>query len=113
MSCEETAMLALIPVLALLGAASFDTSSGPPSQDLGGPDRAGRDRAALRVAIGAVGEPDADRIVCKKEAAVGSRREKKYCFTRFEWDQREEAANRMMDTTLWGSSGQKAAPGVR
>ena len=96
-------MLVLIPVLALLGAASADVKSSPTPQ--GG--------AGLRVAIGAVGESDPDRIVCKREAAVGSRREKKFCFTRFEWDRREDAADRMMDTTLWGSSGQKATPGVR
>jgi hypothetical protein len=58
------------------------------------------DRASMP--IGAPGRLDPDRIVCRKTLVLGSVRPRKVCLTAFAWKEREDAAQRTMDTTLWG-----------
>jgi hypothetical protein len=54
------------------------------------------------VPIGAPGRLDADRIVCRKTLVLGAVRPKKVCLSAFAWAERQDAAQRTMDTTLWG-----------
>lgn len=58
--------------------------------------------ASANVLIGAPGKPDADRIVCRKTLVLGAIRPKKVCLTAFDWSAREDAAQRTMDSTLYG-----------
>lgn len=52
---------------------------------------------SLRMPVGKIGVKDLDRISCKREAVVGSRRQKKVCDTNAGWQRREEAAAMAMD----------------
>ena len=63
--------------------------------------------AKASVPIGAPGRLDADRIVCRKAVVLGSHRQRKVCLTAMDWSRREDAAQRTMDTTLWGQGGIK------
>lgn len=94
-------MLVLVPLMAAM--AALPAASAPETG-------AARSTHRAEVPIGAVGRQDLDRIVCRREAVLGSRREKKLCFTRIEWSRREEAAQRMMDPTLWRVGGDKPPP---
>lgn len=62
-----------------------------------------------RVPVGAPGRLDHNRIVCRKTLVLGAIRQKKVCLTAFAWAEREDAAQRTMDTTLWGQGGVKPA----
>lgn len=57
--------------------------------------------------IGEPGKRDADRIVCRKTLVLGAIRPKKICLTAFEWLAREDAAQRTMDSTLYGQGAVK------
>ena len=63
------------------------------------------DRAS--VPIGAPGRVDHDRIVCRKTLVLGAMRKKKVCLSAFAWAEREDAAQRTMDTTLYGQGAAK------
>jgi hypothetical protein len=54
------------------------------------------------VPIGAPGRLDHNRIVCRKTLVLGAVRQKKVCMTAFAWSEREDAAQRTMDSTLYG-----------
>ncbi len=49
------------------------------------------------IPVGAVGVADPDRLSCKREAVVGSRRKTKICDTRDGWKKREDQAQQIMD----------------
>jgi hypothetical protein len=63
--------------------------------------------ARADVLIGAPGKPDADRIVCRKTMVLGAIRPRKVCLTAFDWSAREDAAQRTMDSTLYGQGATK------
>ncbi|MBI1407512.1 MAG: hypothetical protein GC145_15480 [Caulobacter sp.] len=94
-------MFVLVPLMAALVASPALPATGTAGS---------RPVARTEVPIGVVGRQDLDRIICRREAVLGSRREKKLCFTRIEWSRREEAAQRMMDNTLWRVGGDKPPP---
>ncbi|HYE45111.1 MAG TPA: hypothetical protein VEA44_04980 [Caulobacter sp.] len=66
--------------------------------------------ARIDLDIGAPGTLDPDRIVCRRGIVLGSRRERKICMTAMEWQQRQDAAQRSMDTTLYGLGIAKPPP---
>lgn len=63
--------------------------------------------ARADVLIGAPGKPDADRIICRRALVLGAIRPKKVCLTAFDWSAREDAAQRTMDSTLYGQGATK------
>jgi hypothetical protein len=54
-------------------------------------------QTSVRMPVGKVGVKDLDRISCKREAVVGSRRQKKICDTSAGWQRREDEAAMAMD----------------
>ena len=54
---------------------------------------------SIRMPVGKIGVADLDRISCKREAAVGSRRQRKICDTKQGWDKRAEDAAMNMDAS--------------
>ncbi len=63
--------------------------------------------ARADVLIGAPGKPDADRIICRRTLVLGAIRPKKVCLTAFDWSAREDAAQRTLDSTLYGQGATK------
>ncbi len=57
------------------------------------------DKAPQRssIPVGEIGVKDPDRLSCKREAVVGSRRKSKICDTKDGWQKREDQAQRIMD----------------
>ena len=87
----------LIPIacstaLALMAAEPAATPVAP--VDVRQPTRAG-------MPIGAVGVADPDRLSCKREAVVGSRRKEKICDTKDGWQRRQDIAQQQMDYGRW------------
>lgn len=81
-------MLVLISALALMAAEPAATPVAP--VDVRQPTRTG-------MPIGAVGVADPDRLTCKREAIVGSRRKEKICDTKDGWQKRQDMAQQIMD----------------
>lgn len=82
-------MLVLMSALALL-AAEPATSPAVSTVDVKAPQR-------TSIPVGQIGVKDPDRLSCKREAVVGSRRKSKICDTRDGWQKREDQAQRIMD----------------
>ena len=81
-------MLVLISALALMAAEPAATPVAP--VDVRQPTR-------TSMPIGAVGVADPDRLSCKREAVVGSRRKDKICDTKDGWQKRQDMAQKIMD----------------
>ncbi|MDB5471614.1 MAG: hypothetical protein JWR84_3174 [Caulobacter sp.] len=82
-------MFVLISTLALLAADPAPATSVSPV-DVRVPQR-------TSIPIGAIGLADPDRLSCKREAVVGSRRKTKICDTKDGWQKRQDAAQDAMD----------------
>ena len=80
-------MLILISALALLAA---DPAPSVSPVDVNAPQR-------TSIPVGQIGVKDPDRLTCKREAVVGSRRKTKICDTKLGWQKREDAAQEAMD----------------
>jgi len=82
-------VLVLLSALALL-AAEPATSAAVSPVDVKAPQRSS-------IPVGEIGVKDPDRLSCKREAVVGSRRKSKICDTKDGWQKREDQAQRIMD----------------
>lgn len=82
-------MFVLISALALLAADPAPATSVSPV------DIQAQQRTSIPV--GAVGVADPDRLSCKREAVVGSRRKTKICDTKAGWQKRQDLAQQQMD----------------
>ncbi|NBB15764.1 hypothetical protein GVN21_10395 [Caulobacter sp. SLTY] len=54
-------------------------------------------QTSVRMPVGKIGVNDLDRISCKREAVVGSRRQRKICDTTAGWQRRADEAAMAMD----------------
>lgn len=81
-------MLVLISALALMAAEPAATPVAPVDV---------RQPTKTSMPIGAVGVADPDRLSCKREAVVGSRRKDKICDTKDGWQKRQDMAQQIMD----------------
>lgn len=82
-------MLVLISALALLAAEPAPGTTVAPV-DVNAPQR-------TSIPVGQIGVKDPDRLSCKRESVVGSRRKTKICDTKLGWQKREDAAQEAMD----------------
>jgi hypothetical protein len=82
-------VLVLISALALLAADPAPGTTVTPV-DVNAPQRAS-------IPVGEIGVKDPDRLTCKREAVVGSRRKTKICDTKAGWQKREDQAQQIMD----------------
>jgi hypothetical protein len=80
--------LVLISALALMAAEPAATPVAPVDV---------RQPTKTSMPIGAVGVADPDRLSCKREAVVGSRRKDKICDTKDGWQKRQDMAQQIMD----------------
>jgi hypothetical protein len=92
-------MLVLISALAMLAIEPAPAPASAPVEM--------RQPARTSIPIGAVGLADPDRLSCKREAVVGSRRKEKICDTKDGWQKRQDVAQQQMDSTRWGNGGSK------
>jgi hypothetical protein len=60
-------------------------------------ERPSSDGRGIRVKPGSIGLTDLDRISCRREAPVGSRRKVKVCDTSLGWRRRADQAEQLMD----------------
>jgi hypothetical protein len=90
--------LVLISALALMAAEPAATPVAPVDV---------RQPTKTSMPIGAVGVADPDRLSCKREAVVGSRRKEKICDTKDGWQKRQDMAQQQMDSTRWGTGDSK------
>ena len=81
-------MLVLISALALMAAEPAATPVAPVEV---------RKLPQTSMPIGAVGVADPDRLSCRREAVVGTRRKEKICDTKEGWQKRQDQAQQIMD----------------
>ena len=82
-------MFVLISALALLATDPAPGSTVSPV-DINAPQR-------TSIPVGQIGVKDPDRLSCKRESVVGSRRKTKICDTALGWKKREDQAQQIMD----------------
>ncbi|WGM39124.1 hypothetical protein [Caulobacter sp. NIBR1757] len=82
-------MFVLISALALLAADPAPATPVSPV-DVTAPQRSS-------IPVGEIGVKDPDRLTCKREAVVGSRRKSKICDTKAGWQKRQDQAQQIMD----------------